>query len=100
MINNLNGSPAGAYPRLVDPRLPKYAYNAGAASYVGRLTGAPDPQSTATNVDLTVNTYFAARTSPIQMLTYYETQFIKAEAAFNTDNAAAYAAYLEGIRGS
>ncbi len=101
LINNMNGSLVGLYPGVVDPRLPKYADNAGAATYVGRISGANDAQSPGVNVDLTTNTWLGARSAPIQMLTYYETQFILAEAAFRTnDMPAAYAAYLEGIRGS
>ncbi len=102
LINNMNGSAAGAFPGVVDPRLPKYADNRGAATYVGRPVGVADPQAVAagTNVDITTNTYYGARTSPVLILTYSETQFIKAEATFDTDRAVSYAAYLEGIRGS
>jgi hypothetical protein len=45
------------------------------------------------------DTYYAANASPILIATNSEMRFIEAEVAFRTsDNATAYAAYLEGIR--
>lgn len=45
-------------------------------------------------------TFYGARTSPVPILTYAEMQFIRAEALLPTDQAAAYAAYINGIKGN
>lgn len=102
-VNLMNGNATGAYPGLFDPRLPKVVDNGGAATYIGRPVGTQDNEQGAnlTNVDITTNTYYGQRTSPIPVITYAEVQFIAAEAYFkNGDKPDAYTAYLNGIKGS
>lgn len=102
-VNLMNGT--GYFAGAFDPRLPKEVDNGGKATYVGRPVGTLDnDQSTGadqTNVDITTNTYYGQRTSPIPIITYSEVQFIKAEALLNTGDAAnAYIAYQNGIKGN
>lgn len=97
IIDLMNGT---RYPGLIDPRLPILVDNGGAATYIGRPVGTQDNEQGANlaNCDITVNTYYGKTTSPQPIITYAETQFIKAEALFATDKQAAYNAYLEGIK--
>jgi hypothetical protein len=100
-VNLMNGT--GAYTGLFDPRLPKVVDNGGKPTYIGRPIGTQDNEQGAnlTNVDITINTYYGQRTSPIPVITYAEVQFIMAEAYFNSgDKPDAYTAYLAGIKGS
>ncbi|WP_256012347.1 SusD/RagB family nutrient-binding outer membrane lipoprotein [Desertivirga xinjiangensis] len=98
-INLLNGT---FYPGLLDPRISKFVDNAGAATYVGRPVGSLGNENGANlaNTDITANTYYGARTAIVPIITYSETQFIRAEALLNTNRAEAYTAYRNGIEGS
>ena len=98
-VESMNGSEAGAFPGLFDPRLPILVDNSGADEYIGRPTGVPDNQALDANVDITVETYFGSRTAPIPIITYAEVKFIEAEASLESDPENAYEAYLAGIRG-
>lgn len=101
-VDLLNGSATGAYPGLMDPRLPFLVDNGGAATYIGRPVGTQDNEQGANlaNTDITANTYYGKTTSPIPILTYAEAQFIKAEALISSNKSEAYNAYLSGIRSS
>ena len=99
-VNLLNGT--SYFSGVFDPRLPKFVDNNGAATYVGRPVGSLSNENGANlaNTDITVNAYYGARTSLVPIITYPETQFIRAEALFNTNKADSYTAYLNGVRGS
>ncbi len=100
IVNLMNGT--GYFAGVIDPRMPKLFDNAGAATYVGRPVGALNTEQDANlaNADITEKTFYGARASVVPILTYAEMQFIKAEALINTDKAAAYAAYINGIKGN
>lgn len=100
IVNLMNGT--GYYPGLIDPRLPKLFNNGGLATYVGRPVGAlsTDPGVSLANTQITDQTYYGGKTSPVPILTYTEVQFIKAEALFTANKQLAYDAYLEGIKSS
>lgn len=108
LIDMMNGE---SYPEE-DPRLPIIASNGGDAEYYGSESGnfginndAPDNSS---NTAFTDETFHSRADAPIIMMTYAETKFIEAEAAFlafNNGNATAtgasqqaYDAYMEGIQ--
>jgi hypothetical protein len=92
IINLMNGT----YFPATDPRLPKLFDNAGAASYSGLANG--QGSTAGSNSRLTANTWYAASTAPLPMVTLAEIKFIEAEANFIKGNkTAAYAAYLAGI---
>ncbi len=100
IVNLMNGT--GYFAGVIDPRLPKLFDNNGAATYIGRPVGALSTEDNASlaNADITEKTFYGARTSAVSILTYAEMQFIKAEALIATDKAAAYTAYIDGIRGN
>jgi len=100
LVNLMNGT--GYFAGVTDPRLPKLFDNNGAATYIGRPVGALSNEQGANlaNADITERTFYGARTSPVPILTYAEMQFIRAEALLPTDQAAAYAAYINGIKGN
>ncbi len=80
-----------------DPRLPFYA----AQNPNGGYTGSPvDPDSADLNAS-DVGTYMAGVAAPIQMVTYYEAEFIAAEANMRLGNAGAAAiAYNNAVAAS
>lgn len=84
----------------IDPRIDFYTDPNDNGEYVGTRNGAgrgDDPEQGVRSV-LTTDTYYAARTAPILIATYFEQKFIEAEAAFRAGEAdRAYAAYLDGI---
>lgn len=93
------------YPGVIDPRLPIMMDNKGAATYTGMINGA----ATASNSNLTANTYYAKDVSPIFIVTYAEQKFLEAEAEFikaggtiasTGSSVNAYNAYLAGINAS
>ena len=95
-VNTMNGDFYGVF----DPRLPlitdttKYHDYRGTPNGAGRVgTGTENEESY-----LSVGGWYSSTNSPLQISTYAEDLFIKAEAAFrNNDPATAYDAYLAGI---
>ncbi len=99
IIKHLDGTTYG----VVDPRIESFTDTTDlpdVANYVGTRNGAgrgDAPEQGARNV-LTINTFYAQRTSPVLIATYAEQKFIEAEAAFRDNQATrAYNAYLAGI---
>lgn len=91
-IEFLNGA---TYPGVVDPRLPVMATatSIGADPGVG---GGPQPATGPTDF---YRSFYARELGYMDVITYHELQFIKAEAAFlKNDKATALLAYKEGIR--
>ena len=87
---------------VVDPRMP-FMFS---ATDDGEFIGVPNGTGRGTGVDIegdrsviSRDTYYAANTSPILIITNAEMRFIEAEVALSMNNmAAAYTAYLAGIR--
>jgi len=88
------------YPGVLDPRINFYMSNGTADNFVGIGPGFLIGDEPGVNVDLTDETWHSTDAAPLQMMTYPEIQFIKAEAQLATNPNAAYEAYLEGIRAS
>ncbi|MFD2721821.1 SusD/RagB family nutrient-binding outer membrane lipoprotein [Hymenobacter monticola] len=91
-IKFLNGA---TYPGVVDPRLPVMATatSPGADPGVG---GGPQPTTTPTDF---YRSFYTRELGYMDVITYHELQFIKAEAAFlDGQKSVALAAYREGIR--
>jgi hypothetical protein len=92
----------GTSYNLVDPRLP-FMFS---ATDDGEYIGVPNGEGRGTGVDisgdrsvLSRDTYYAANTAPILIITAAETRFIEAEAALASGNKPrAYDAYLAGIQ--
>lgn len=97
-IDHMNGKTYGVF----DPRLPKMASTTETGTYVGTVNGAGrngGAHATQDESRLRMRTYYAAPQAPLFIITYPETKFIEAEAAFRAGNSSrAYTAYLEGIR--
>ena len=93
-------SGAAPYPGVRDPRITFYMSNGTATSFVGVSPGFLIDAEPGVNVNLTANTWHSTNVAPLQMMTYPEIQFIKAEVQLATNPNAAYEAYLEGIRAS
>jgi len=87
----------------IDPRLPLYAETSdGSSEYKGGINGTSGDAvgGGSANAILADNSYFK-EDAPIFMLTYMETEFMKAEAYYMLgDKASAYQAYMNGIRAS
>lgn len=84
-----------------DPRKPFMYGMTDDSTYVGTENGAGrgDAPEQGARSTLVTDSYYAARTAPILIITYFEQKFIEAEASLVTGNATrAYEAYLEGIR--
>ncbi len=109
IVNYMNGS---IYATTnIDPRLPDYVDNGGAATYDGAVNGAEgdDVNGNPANTRFNGNSYYFKEDSPIVLASYMEALFLKAEAEFlvnggNTTTTgstqAAYDAYMEGILAS
>jgi len=99
-VNATNGNTYGIF----DPRLPQITDTTMFHDYRGTPNGA-GYQGTR-NTDhaqsyLDVDKWYSSTNSPLQIITYAECLFIKAEAAFrNNDMTTAYNAYLAGITAS
>ncbi len=105
-INHLNGTTYG----LFDPRLPKITEptvvpnNPNYPKWIGTVNGAGNRLNPPHNNTVKDENYISllspwtSETAPILLVTYAEVKFIEAEAAFATDKARAYAAYLAGIK--
>jgi len=85
------------YYNTFDPRLFAMTDSLAGGDFRGTVNGKGSP-NVAYNT-LTADSYFAQKTSPIQIMTYSEVKFIEAEAAFRAgDKPTAYQAYLDGIK--
>lgn len=87
-----------SYP-AVDPRLKLMVGTTDDGEFVGTVNGAgrgnaPEQGARSTLVQ---DQYYTSDLSPLLIATFAELKFIEAEAAFESDKAAAYEAYLEGI---
>ncbi|WP_318344448.1 SusD/RagB family nutrient-binding outer membrane lipoprotein [Flagellimonas baculiformis] len=87
-----------SYP-AVDPRLGLMIGTTDDDTFVGTVNGAgrgnaPEQGARSTLIE---GQYYTSITSPILIATYSEQKFIEAEAAFQTDKARSYQAYLDGI---
>lgn len=98
ITNMMNGT--AQYPDLVDPRLPLFMSSTNPEQFIGVVPGRLVGDDPTVNVNLTATTWHSRNIAPLQMITYAEMQFIKAEALFASNKDAAYEAYLNGIRGS
>lgn len=98
LIDALNGT---SYP-VIDPRLPKITDKTVDGKYIGTVNGAgnrlPGANTRKDENYISSNSPWSGNTSPIFLVTFAELKFIEAEAAFNTDRARSYAAYLAAIR--
>lgn len=96
-IDALNGTTYGIF----DPRLPLITDTTEDGNYRGTPNGKGYQGPTNTEhyeCYLDIDKWYSSSSSPIQLITYAECLFLKAEAAFrNGDKATAYDAYLEGI---
>lgn len=113
LVSSMNGDnyPFTSGALTIDPRLPVFASNGGAAEWKGFVSGGEGlaPDGTDANTTFVENGFYTSIDSPLLLISYAEAMFIKAEAAFlanggtttsvgaNTD---AYAAYMEGISAS
>jgi hypothetical protein len=106
LVNYMN---ATIYPTVaIDPRLPDYVDNHGAATYDGAVNGAEglDANGNSANTVFNENSFYFQETSPLVLVSFAEANFLKAEAEFianggNTTSIGstqeAYDAYLGGI---
>ncbi len=107
LVNFMNSTiyPTAAY----DPRIYDYIDNGGAATFEGAQNGNEGNTAAGTSANTTFNgnSYYFKENSPLVLVTYAETLFLKAEAEFlvNGGNAtstgstqAAYDAYKMGIQ--
>ncbi|WP_200979653.1 SusD/RagB family nutrient-binding outer membrane lipoprotein [Echinicola sp. 20G] len=95
-IQALDGT---SYP-IFDPRLPLMVGTTDEGEFVGTVNGAGrgDAPEQGARSTLVEGQYYTTITSPVLIGTYAEQKFIEAEAAFDTDKARSYQAYLDGIR--
>ncbi len=113
LVSSMNGDnyPFEGGALTIDPRLPVFASNGGAAEWKGFVSGgeAVAPDGSDANTTFVENGYYTSIDSPLLLISYAEAMFIKAEAAFLANggttistgsNADAYTAYLEGINAS
>ncbi|WP_207436227.1 SusD/RagB family nutrient-binding outer membrane lipoprotein [Sabulibacter ruber] len=100
VVDLLSGR-GGRFQGAVDPRLPIYMTRTGTnTTYVGLTPGRLVGDQPTVNVNLTPTSWHTRAVAPILFITYAETQFILAEALFNTNRDEAYAAYRRGIEAS
>ncbi|MFD1615758.1 SusD/RagB family nutrient-binding outer membrane lipoprotein [Gelatiniphilus marinus] len=113
LVSSMNGDyyPFESGVVEIDPRLPRFATNDGAAEWKGYVSGGGGlaPDGTDANTNFVENGFYTSIDSPLLVISYAEAKFIEAEAAFlanggNTtstgSNTAAYTAYMEGINAS
>lgn len=96
-IDHLNGTSYG----LFDPRLRKITDPTLTGTFIGTVNGAgnkgPGNNTVKDENYIALSSPWTSDTSPLLIVTFAELKFIEAEAAFNTDKARSYAAYLAGI---
>lgn len=97
LVEAMDGTTYG----YVDPRMPRMFGTTDEGEFVGTENGAGrgDAPEQGARSTLVTDTYYAARTAPILIITYFEQKFIEAEAALAAgDINRAYSAYQQGIR--
>lgn len=100
VVDLLSGR-GGRFQLADDPRLPILMTKTGTnPMYVGLTPGNLVGDQTNVNVNLTPTSWHTRAVAPILFITYAETQFIIAEALFNTNKTESYAAYRRGIEAS
>ncbi len=83
---------------VVDPRMALMFQPSTDGIYRGGINGAAITTTGATGIPLLYGKYIYRDNAPYPLITYWEMQFMKAEAAFKKgDLATAHAAYLNGI---
>ena len=114
LISTMNGDnyPFESGLLTIDPRLPVFADNNGAADWKGYVSGGGGLSTdgvTDGNTGFAENGYYTKIDAPLLLISYAEAMFIKAEAAFlaNGGNetstgstSIAYTAYINGIEAS
>ena len=113
LVSSMNGDyyPFESGTIEIDPRLPVFATNNGAADWKGFVSGGTgeSPDGSDANTFFVEGGFYTSIDAPLVLITYAEAQFIKAEAAFLANggtttsvgtNTVAYDAYLEGIQAS
>ncbi|MEO8412782.1 MAG: SusD/RagB family nutrient-binding outer membrane lipoprotein [Ginsengibacter sp.] len=98
-VEATNGVTYGVF----DPRLPLITDTTRFGDYRGTPNGAGRVGSGTAMEEsyIAVDKWYSSTNSPLQIITYAECLFIKAEAAFrNNDMATAYSAYIAGITAS
>ncbi|UKT62675.1 SusD/RagB family nutrient-binding outer membrane lipoprotein [Pedobacter mucosus] len=97
LIDALNGKTYLVF----DPRIAKITDRTVNNTYIGTINGAgnrlPGANTTKDENYISQNSPWSGITSPIFLVTYAETKFIEAEAAFDTDKTRSYNAYLAAI---
>ena len=96
LVNDMNGTTYS----LFDPRLPLITDTTKFGDYRGTKNGA-GRIGTGTNHEecyLSLGGFYSDTTSAFIIATYSEMKFIQSEVLFNTDKAASYQAYLDGIK--
>ncbi len=102
LIDKMNGNDYPFTNITIDPRLPHYADNGGAATYVGAVNGSggSGPGNVPANADFADDFYFS-QSAPIVLMSYQEAKFIEAEAHLILGQTGpAYQAYMDGITAS
>ncbi|MDP3313034.1 SusD/RagB family nutrient-binding outer membrane lipoprotein [Lutibacter sp.] len=112
LVSSMNGDyfPFQSGLLVIDPRLPRFATNNGAATWKGFVSGSGKaPDGTAANTFFVENGYYTSINSPLVIISYAEAMFIKAEAAFIVNGgtptsigstSTAQTAYMSGIAAS
>lgn len=96
LVDAMDGTTFG----LPDPRIEFVTDSVAEDVYIGTVNGHGRTGSGTENEEcyLELNSFYAAETAPLLILTYSELKFIEAEAAFRAgQRPRAYAAYREGI---
>lgn len=98
LADAMNGTTFG----VEDPRMPFMFGATDEGEFIGVENGSGRPSGVDIKGDrstLMRDTYYAANSAPVQIITYAEAKFIEAEAALSLgDESTAYGAYLDGIR--
>lgn len=96
-VDHLNGNTYGIF----DPRLRKLTDPTTTGTFIGTVNGAgnraPGANTAKDENYIAISSPWTSDVAPILIITYAETKFIEAEAAFSTNPTRAYAAYLAGI---
>ncbi|WP_153797412.1 SusD/RagB family nutrient-binding outer membrane lipoprotein [Foetidibacter luteolus] len=95
-IDALNGTTYGVF----DPRIAYITDTTKQGTYKGTRNGAGRSGGGTTGDEsyLSLNGFYSKTGAPLLLVTFAEMKFIEAEAAFATDKARAYQAYLDGIK--
>lgn len=93
LVDLMNGT---TYP-LFDPRLPILADTTGSGGTTYEGLASYDVNSPVHTCEISKNTWYAAESAPILMMTYSELKFIEAEVALTSNVSRANTAYRDGI---